>query len=333
MKLTTTTPASKGKSRLLLLTPISGCSGVQSALQPAGKEAIELASLFYVMLIGAVILWILLNGIFFYVTRLNPRKMSRRLTEPLIIGGGIILPVFLLGGLLAYSLPLMGDQRAAGSAATRVKVTGERWWWRVEYLRKDGSVVVAANEIRLPVGERTEVSLTSRKFIHSFWIPALAGKMDMFPGRETRLALEPLKTGTYRGQCAEFCGASHALMAFHAVVMAPIEFEAWLDQQAEPAKEPADDEARLGRTIFLQEGCGACHAIRGTPAGSVFGPDLTHVAGRTALAAGLLPNDAASIQRWIRHSNIMKPDVFMPSYEHLDEERIEALGRYLGGLK
>ena len=146
----------------------SACGGIQSVLDPAGREASDVASLFWVLLVGALVLWALVNGLFFYVTRLNPRKLSRKLAEVVIIGGGIVLPVVILGALLGYALPMMSDQRSPGTDLT-LRVTGERWWWRVEYLDAHGGKrVVSANEIRLPVGQRAEIELISAKVIHSF---------------------------------------------------------------------------------------------------------------------------------------------------------------------
>lgn len=321
--------------RIVILLPLAlaACQGNQSVLNPAGKDASILADLFWVLLAGAIVLWVLINGLFFYVTRIRPRAMSRRLAETLVIGGGIIFPVLLLAGLLSYSLSIMPDQREAGSGLT-IRVTGEQWWWRVEYLTEDGeSPIVAANEIRLPLGERTEIKLGADKVIHSFWIPALAGKMDMFPGRETRLALEPEREGIYRGQCAEFCGESHALMAFQAVVMPADAFAAWLERERGPAEQPAGDSARRGKRVFMENGCGACHTIRGTQAAGGVGPDLTHVGSRETLGAGTLPSDAASFSSWVRHARAIKPGAKMPEYTQLTTAELEALGSYLAGLK
>ena len=314
---------------------VAACEGRQSALAPAGREAATLATLFWWLLGGAVVLWVAVNGLFLYVTRLNPKPLSRRAAEGVIIGGGILFPTVVLGALLWYALALMPVQREAGEAGLALEITGERFWWRVVYADDadpDGAVV-AANEVRLPVGRRTEVRLASDDVIHSFWIPALAGKVDMFPGRATRIALEPTATGTFRGQCAEFCGASHALMAFEAVVMEPDDFDAWLAHERSDAVDPADALAEAGRDVFLAEGCGACHAIRGTPAKGGFGPDLTHVGGRESLGAGILPVEPEAFARWIAHTDVVKPEVDMPSYGHLDAARLRALAHYLDGLE
>lgn len=318
-------------SGLILL--LAGCTGSQSVLDPAGKDASVLAQLFWMLLTGAAVLWLMVNGLFFYVTRIEPRSLSRRLAETLVIGGGIVFPFFLLSGLLIYALSIMPDQKLEGTGV-QVRVTGEQWWWRVEYIPETGAEpIVAANEIRLPVDHRTEIKLGADKFIHSFWIPALAGKMDMFPGRETRLAVEPTKAGVYRGQCAEFCGESHALMAFQAVVMEQDAFADWLDKERQDAVEPASELAIQGETIFAQEGCGACHAVRGTQARGRVGPDLTHVGGRLSIGAGILPTDQNAFTNWVRHTKSIKPGAKMPPYFHLADEKMSALSAYLEGLK
>jgi cytochrome c oxidase subunit II len=317
------------RSALVLPAALGACSGVQSALDPAGREAAELLDLFFLLLIGAVVIWVALNGTFFLLTVVKPGPMSRRWAEALIIGGGVVFPTAGLGALLVYALPYL-DLRPKPEEPT-VRVTGEKWWWRVHYLTEDGEVV-SANELRLPVGRRTEVSLGSDEVIHSFWIPSLSGKMDMFPGRETRLTLEPFRTGTFRGQCAELCGSGHALMAFPAVVMEPSEFEAWLANEAAPAAPPADERARRGQAVFLSEGCGACHAIRGTPADGGFGPDLTHVGGRLTIGAGTLPNTPENLALWIAETHAVKPGVEMPEYELLGPEALADLAHYLDGL-
>ncbi len=311
---------------------LAGCTGQQSALDPAGREALVLADLFWILLCGAIVLWLLVNALFHYVTRINPRPLSRRLAETLIIGGGVVFPTVLLGILLGYALSVMPEQRAVGGGLT-VRVTGEQWWWRVEYLPDGGGPpVVSANELRLPKGRRTEIELAAAKVIHSFWIPNLAGKMDMIPGRATRMALEPTRTGTFRGQCAEFCGMSHALMAFQVIVQEPADFAAWLAHESGPAARPPDDQAARGQEVFMAEGCAACHAIRGTPAKGKVGPDLTHVGGRATLAAGTLPNTPEAFTEWLSRTEQIKPGVTMPTYHHLDQATLADLAHYLDGL-
>jgi cytochrome c oxidase subunit 2 len=213
-----------------------------------------------------------------------------------------------------------------------IHVTAKQWWWRIQY-RTPAGPVETANEVRLPLGRRVQLQLSSPDVIHSFWVPSLAGKMDVIPGRLTRLALEPTRVGTFRGACAEYCGASHALMAFSVVVLEPGEFRAWLAAQARPAAEPVNALAARGRTAFVANGCSACHTIRGTPAAGPIGPDLTHVGGRLRIAAETLPNDPESLERWIGHPDRFKPGVHMPAFRALAGDERSALAAYLSGLE
>ena len=274
-----------------------------------------------------------MNGAFYTLTRLRTDPLDDRFVRPLLIGGGIVVPSVLLIGLLAWALSILPDQRAPGDGL-QVRVTGEQWWWRVEYW-PDGAEepIVTANEIRLPAGQRTEFVLDADRVIHSFWIPSLGGKMDMFPGRETRVSLHPERPGRYRGQCAEFCGVSHAWMAFAAVVMPEEEFDAWLEREAGDAVAPESAEAMRGEELFRSEGCGACHAVRGTEAVGQVGPDLTHVGSRETLGAGRLGATLEDFERWIAHTGELKPEVLMPTYDHLGEAEIADMATYLKGLK
>ena len=155
----------------------------------------------------------------------------------------------------------------------------------------------------------------------------------MIPGRTTRLVLTPKRTGTFRGACAEYCGTSHALMAFPVVVMEPADFARWLAAQALPAPAPATPLAARGLAAFLENGCGACHSIRGTSASGVIGPDLTHVGGRMSIGAGILPNTQETFVRWLRHTDKLKPGVHMPGFAMLPEPELQAVAAYLDGLE
>ncbi|MCF3595065.1 c-type cytochrome [Rhodobacteraceae bacterium LMO-12] len=320
---------------MVLFVPVilAGCDGRQSVLSPGGADARVLGDLFWVMLVGAVVLWLLVNGLFFYVTRINRAAMSRRFANGLIVGGGVVFPTVVLGALLTYGLSIMPDQRAPGEGLT-LRVTGEQWWWRVEYWpERADAPIVAANEIRLPAGRRSEIVLESARVIHSFWIPGLGGKMDMFPGRETRMSLLPEAPGSWRGQCAEFCGASHALMAFEVVAMPPDDFADWLQAQAAPATAPKTEAAERGARVFAREGCGACHAVRGTDARGAVGPDLTHVGSRLSLGAGTLGTTLADFEQWVTHTGAIKPEVEMPGYDHLSTADLSDLAQFLKGLE
>jgi cytochrome c oxidase subunit 2 len=283
------------------------------------------------MTIGAIAIWIAVVALALTLPRLAPRGDTR---GTLVIGGGVGFTVLVLGVLLSVGLTPLPRMLTPGPAgAVSVDVTGQQWWWRVRYIVPGGTPVDAANELRLPVDRRTNLRLTSRDVIHSFWLPSMAGKLDMIPGRVNHLAVEPTRTGAYRGACAEFCGASHARMNFDVIVMEPAAFDAWLAAQAQPAAAPASPEAVRGQTGFLTYGCVTCHTIRGTDARGTLGPDLTHVGSRPTIAAGLLPTTADSLEQWITHTQTYKPGAYMPPFSTLPPEELQALGAYLVGLR
>lgn len=300
----------------------------------AGRSADQIARLWWGMAIGTVVVFGVMVALTLMAQRSKPPQDTARITRTYIIGGGIVFPVVVLTGLLVYGLALMPDILGpAPPGSLRIHVVGEQWWWRVRYLDTDGQPVELANEIRLPVGEPVEFTLESPDVIHAFWIPSLGGKMDMIPGRRTRLRLDASRTGTFRGVCAEYCGDSHALMAFDVVVMPKEEFIRWLEDQRRPAAPPTDELALRGQTAFFANGCSACHVIAGTEARGVVGPDLTHVGGRLSLGAGTLPNDRDSFVRWIAETGKVKPGVLMPHFGMLPAEELQGMAAYLESLK
>jgi cytochrome c oxidase subunit II len=315
---------------LLLL---AACDGPQSALDPAGRSAARLASLFWWMSIGALVIWVAVVALALYAARAGRRPVSLKSARTLIVGAGVVFPGLVLAGLLAAGLSMLPPVLArAPEGSLTIQVTGEQWWWRLRYLPRGGAPVDLANELRLPVGEVIELELESRDVIHSFWIPALGGKVDMIPGRRTRLRLEPTRTGVFRGVCAEYCGASHAFMSFPVVVLEKPEFARWLAGQAQPETAGAGSGDR-GRTLFLASGCGACHTIRGTAADGIVGPDLTHVGARLSIGAGRLGNQRQDFRRWIAHVDRLKPGVLMPVFGMLPADEIESLSAYLESLQ
>lgn len=311
----------------------SGCQGVQSALDPAGEQAEHLARVFWWTTGGSLAIWLIVIGIVLYAVY-TPERRDLTGARRLIVWGGLVIPTVLLTVVLSYGLALIPRfvDPSTPSQLT-VEVTGEQYWWRVRYPRESGPPIELANEIRLPVGEEVDFFLNSTDVIHSFWIPSLGGKVDMIPGRQTRLRLSPKRTGTFRGVCAEYCGASHAWMAFSVVVQERADFERWLAAQAAPAAEPREPIAREGREVLFANGCGACHSLRGTPADGVVGPDLTHVGGRASLAAGVLPNQATDFGRWIAATDQLKPGVHMPAFGMLSAPELRALAAYLESLE
>lgn len=320
---------------MLALAPaLSACSGIQSALDPAGEEAVQVATLFWVMAIGAAIIWASVVALSLYASRWKRQAIPEAAAGGLIFWAGVAFPVTVLTALLAYALWLMPSLRpfsGGEQASLRIEVVGSQFWWRVVYHRAGAPGVVSANEVRLPVGERVEFSLTSADMIHSFWIPVLGGKMDLIPGRANRLSLRATKAGTYRGQCAEFCGASHALMAFPAIAMEPADFDAWLDARAGPSG--GIEAASRGRDLFFREKCGDCHRVDGTEARGTAGPDLSHVGSRLTIGAGLMTNDVETMGRFVAHSTSMKSGSQMPSYLHLSTQELSDIAVWLKGLQ
>jgi cytochrome c oxidase subunit 2 len=322
---------------LASLVLVAGCDGPQSALATAGRDADRIAQLFIVMVVGALIVWTAVVIIAVHAIRTQRETHSQRSASLLIIGGGVAVPTVVLGALLIYGLRMLPEIVApALPGARRIDVSAKQWWWRVQYVT-DGRVVETANELRLPVGQRAELHLSSSDVIHSFWVPSIAGKMDMIPGRRTRLALEPTRTGVFRGTCAEYCGASHALMNLVVVVMEPAEFEDWLQRQAEPAVTSSvaskDAPGIQGEAAFVANGCGACHTVRGTVADGTAGPDLTHVGSRLRIGAGILDNERETFLRWIAETDALKPGVHMPAFRALPPAALTSLAAYLESLR
>jgi cytochrome c oxidase subunit 2 len=319
---------------LILLTTViaAACDGPQSALVTAGRDAEAIDRLFRVMTVGALLVWAAVIGLALYSIRTRDRY-SERAAGIFVIGGGVTLPTVLLAGLLLYGLPTLPAVLALpADSDLKIHVTGKQWWWRVQYLTPNGTIE-SANELRLPLGRRIELQLESRDVIHSFWVPSIAGKMDMIPGRMTRLALEPTRLGVFRGACAEYCGASHAKMAFEVIVVPASEFAAWLDTQAQPAQPPASAQAMRGQDAFAAHGCTACHTVRGFAAAARIGPDLTHVGSRLRIAASTLGNEPADFADWIARADVLKPGVHMPAFRTLPPGEVAALAAYLDSLQ
>ena len=299
-------------------------AALQSALAPHGPEAGAIANLTGVLVAGALAVLVLVMVLAVLALR-APRPWLARTSA--IVAGGIALPGVVLFALLVHASVVV--PRSNPGAAVRVEVVGHQWWWEVAYLDASGKRdFVTANEIRIPAGQPVELRLATADVLHSFWVPSLAGKLDLVPGRANVLTIAAEAPGLYRGQCAEYCGGPHALMGLHVVAEPPARFEAWREAQRAPARTGSS----RGRDLF-DSLCAGCHTVRGTSAAGQLGPDLTHVASRVALAAGALPNDAASRSRWIASSQHVKPGNLMPEYPQLPPGELAALGDYLASLR
>jgi cytochrome c oxidase subunit 2 len=169
--------------------------------------------------------------------------------------------------------------------------------------------------------------------IHSFWVPKLAGKLDMIPGRTNTLTLTVEEPGISRGQCAEYCGGPHAFMSFFVIALEAAAFDAWLANEAATARSAVEPAAREGEQLFVRSGCGGCHAVRGTVANGRVGPDLTHVGSRHSLAAATLPNSPEAFGRWIAEGQHIKPENLMPPFRIFTDTELSSLSSYLAQLK
>jgi cytochrome c oxidase subunit II len=318
----------------LLAFPLAGCSGIQSALDPAGSDAWDLYWLTVVMTVGATLIFILVTALLLYAVFAPPERRAWLGTRRAIVYGGLAFPMVTLSLLLPYGLVVMRDTDVPQPGALLIEVIGEQYWWRVRYPAEgNGSEFSTANEIVVPIGRPITVSVTSADVIHSFWIPNFGGKIDMIPGRINRFNFTAERPGIYRGVCAEFCGAQHARMAFDVTALEPAEFEAWRQSQAQPAPDPAIPFLARGRDLFRSGGCGSCHVVRGTEANGQFGPDLTHVGGRRTIGAGQFPNNIGTLAGWIANVQHIKPGAKMPSYGSLTGEDLRAMAGYLESLK
>lgn len=306
----------------------------QSALHPAGPDAAIIHNLSWLLIIGASVI---LLGMMVLLALALRRKKTGAPVRPLrwLVGGGVALPLVVLTALLAWST-LRSAQltRPSSQHAVRIAVTAKMWWWEVRYTDPAGGRdIVLANEIRLPAGQSVYLGLSSDDVIHSFWVPALAGKVDMLPGRLHGMTVRADRPGIYRGQCAEYCGEQHARMALHVVVQTPAEFTAWLAHQSKPAATPTGALALRGRDALIAQRCVACHTVRGVADEATLGPDLTHVGSRLYLGAGTLRNSPGAMAGWIADPHASKPGVRMPAAGDPDSATLAAITAYLEQLQ
>jgi cytochrome c oxidase subunit 2 len=303
---------------------------MQSALNPQGPEAAIIAEMAWVLIAGAAIVFVVTMAIAAYAIFARRERAARLSPRALIVGGGIVFPLVTLSALLLYSLIRASSLAVAGDGALRIEVTGEQWWWRVRYLDESGRADFAtANEIRIPTGRPVDFTLRSADVIHSFWVPNLAGKLDMIPGKANRMRLSASNAGTFRGQCAEYCGGPHGFMAFLVVAQPEAEFAAWAAAQRAPAQTQA---AAPGQRLFEAQ-CAACHTIRGTQAAGTRGPDLTHIGSRLTLGAARLPMNRDTLAEWIVSNQHLKPGNLMPEFKRFSAEELHALAAYLESLR
>lgn len=328
-------------SAVLLL---GGCNTEQSMFNPAGPAASQINILWWVMFVIAAVVFLIVLGLLLLAlfrprerttpgleTRVGPEtSASSRAATTFVVVSGAVIPAVILIGLFVFVLGIMSAlAQPPEQTPLTIDIVGHQFWWEVRYPDHN---VLTANEIHIPVGQSVRFNVTSNDVIHSLWIPELNGKIDLIPGQQNTLWVQADKAGEYRGQCAEFCGVQHAKMALLVVAQPVEEFNEWVAIQAQPAA-PAVDGLRLqGQQIFLGSACVYCHTIRGTNATSTLGPDLTHLASRRTIGAGILPNTRGYLAGWIIDAQSIKPGNKMPPM-YLSSEALDALLFYLESLQ
>jgi cytochrome c oxidase subunit II len=323
---------------LVLALASVGCEGNQSMFNPQGPASRSIAGLGWVLIGLCLAVYILVMGAFAWalMRRRQPEDESQQTTRRLgmIVSGAVGVTAVILVVLTGASAAVgRGLNAPSGAGAISVDVVGRQWWWDFQYRHLTPSDLVSSpNELHVPVGVRVVLKVQSRDVIHSFWAPNLHGKRDLIPGEVTHMWIQADTPGVYRGQCAEFCGHQHATMAFRVIAESMDRFQAWLQHQRQPAVEPATDAERRGRDTFLRSTCVTCHAIAGTSAGSRVGPDLTHVASRSTIAAGTLPNTHDHVRAWISNPAAIRPGVRMPP-NALPAQDLEDVVAYLRSLR
>ena len=316
-----------------------GCTGMQSALDPAGPQASRISDLWWLFFAVCTVVFLLVIGFLLYAV--GRRRREGQLEEPqaerrrvTAVSVAVAVTIVIMFVFLITSIRT-GNRLAAFTASDplTISVIGHQWWWEVHYSGDTPSQnMTTANEIHIPVGRPVLLKLTSQDVIHSFWVPNLHGKRDLIPGHETTLWVQADRPGVFRGQCAEFCGHQHAHMAFVVVAEPPEQFSAWLDRQRQPASPPTDELRQQGQAVFVTGACALCHSVQGTDASAQVAPDLTHIASRQALAAGTVPNTRGYLAGWILDPQTVKPGAKMPSTS-LTAEELHALLAYLEGLQ
>lgn len=339
-------PARAALSVLVLALFLTACGTgerEQSVVHPAGHGAQAVIGHWNTMLIVGVAVWVLVVG--GMAVALFRRGDTEARRGPLFVAvAGAIIPAVIVVVVMAQSIMVLQETNPmdVGEDARIIEVEAHQYWWEIRY-PDDG--VVTANEIHIPVGERVRLELTSSDVVHSVWVPQLAGKVDMIPGSANTMWLEADEPGTYWGQCAEYCGLQHAQMRFIVVAHEPAEFDGWIEATSQPASEPSIDpdedapevlahqeELVWGREVFMSSSCVYCHAIQGTEAQGTLGPDLTHIASRQTLAAGVLENNRGNMAGWLIDPQGIKFGNEMPATD-LPGDELQALLTYLESLE
>jgi cytochrome c oxidase subunit 2 len=306
-----------------------------NALDPQSPQARAIYDLGIVSTIVFVLIFgVVAGGIAYAIFRFRAREGE---PEPKQFAGSekveiiwTVIPFLIVVFLFVLTLRGMNRADPPPASSPDLVVTGHQFWWEAQY---PASGAVTANEIHIPVGKPLSVRLDSKDVLHEFWVPELARKMTTVPGQPNHIWLQADKPGVYIGTCSEFCGTQHAWMRILVVADEPSKFDEWERAQLQPGRTPTSDAATKGLALFQTSTCINCHAIRGvTGADARVAPDLTHVASRRQLGAGIVENTPANMRGWLKNPQHIKPGVFMPDFNFTDQE-LDQLGAYLETLR
>ncbi len=326
---------------ILAALALAGCAEAKtSPLMPASTNAKAIYDLFLVVYAIAAIVFVVVAAALVYAAVRYSRYKDKSL-PPQIEGNArlevawTVVPAVVLVVVFVVSLQTLfaitqAQPAAAGQADStlRVRVIGHRWWWEFVYPALN---ITTANDLHVPVGQDLELDVESVDVVHSFWVPQLAGQKDATPGHVNVLPLRIMQTGVYFGECVEYCGEEHALMHLEVIAEAPDQFQTWVqNQQAGPAAVSGD--AAQGEKVFMAFPCIGCHAINGTAAKGLVGPNLTHFASRQLFAGAVLTNTPENVAIWLADPQSVKPGCLMPNL-HVPPEQISLLTTYLEALK
>jgi cytochrome c oxidase subunit 2 len=332
-----------------LLAELGTAGPGTSIFDPASPSAESIRSLFFLVLAITGVIFLLVEGVLLYsIVRFRHRTPPG--TEPAQVYGSMpieiawtaapALIVFLLSLILTraeFEVRVNPEKPPPGSKPLYVTVIGRQWWWEYVYDKYDGRELnfITANELHVPASEEevprpVYLTLKSADVCHSFWVPRLAGKTDLIPGRVNQMWFQASEPGLYLGQCAEYCGTQHAHMLLRVIVDSPAGFQTWLDNQRKPAVDSPT--ARAGRDVFLAQSCVNCHRIRGTNAKGTYAPDLTHLRSRLTLGSCMIENNEENLRHWIRNPQEIKEGCLMPAFG-LSESQVKHLADYLWTLK
>ena len=334
---------------LFLLADGAASAQDLSIFNPASPPAESIRSLFILVLAVTAAIFLLVEGVLLY-SIVRFRRSSHEGKEPPQVYGSMPIEIawtaapalicFLLALILTrteFEVRVNPDRPPPLSKPLYVTVIGHQWWWEYVYGKYDGQDlgIITANELHVPASEEgvprpVYLTLKSADVCHSFWVPRLAGKTDLIPGRTNHMWFQTSQQGLFLGQCAEYCGTQHAHMLLRVNVDSPAAFRTWLDNQTKPAED--DAAARAGRDVFLSQSCVNCHRVRGTHARGTYAPDLTHLMSRQTLAAGMVPNSPDQLRKWVTDPQQTKSGCLMPAFG-LSGQQVDLLVNYLTTLK